>query len=155
VRRNRRTLIAAIAVGALVLAGSAAFTDTLTTSDVATNQNGNYAGYGTVNVTNGSLEDISYTMDDSTNPPVVSSVELQMLGDTHLQSAYIGFNESSHVSFGPTDTVECTQPDVAGAGDGYDSTTGNTEYNCDLSAMTPSDPTPAQIQDTDVALANT
>jgi len=151
VRRNKRTVIAAIAVGALVLAGSAAFTDTLTTSHVATNQNGNFAGYGTLNVTNGSLEDISYTLSIA-NPPVVTGATLEMLGDTHFQTAYIGFNEVTPGSFGKTDTVACTQP----GGNGFGVVvTGDTEYNCDLTGLTPSDPTPTVINDTDVALANT
>ena len=150
-RRNKRTLIAAIAVGALVLAGSAAFTDQLTTSDVGTNQNGNFAGYGTLNVTNGSLEDIHYVLDQTANPPTVTQVNLQMLGDTHLQSAYVGFNETYHLTHGSSyvsGTIEC------GSGS-YDSGSGTTTYDCPLTGITGGEPTPDLIQDTDVALANT
>jgi hypothetical protein len=134
-----------------VLAGSAAFTDQLTTTNVAVNQKGNFAGYGTLNVTNGSLEDISYTL-STANPPVVTGATLEMFGDTHHQTAYMGFNEVTPGTFGATDTVACAQP----GGNGYAAAIpGDTEYNCDLTGLTPSDPTPTVINDTDVALANT
>jgi len=141
VRRNKRTLIAAIAVGALVLAGSAAFTDTLTTSAVTQNN----VGYGTVNVTGGALDSISYTL-GTQNPPQVSAVDLYFAGDTSLQSAYVGFNQVTHGTFGATLTDTCGAPDnTVDAG-------AETEYICDVHAY---GITPGDINDTDISLANT
>jgi len=113
VRRNKRTLIAAIGVGALVLAGSAAFTNSIT-DGTPTNAP---AAYGTVHASGATVTSISYTLDGN-DPPSAIDITFVTLGDTSGSTAQIGFNGT-----GTMDVTGCT-----GTYDGSTSTT----YDCTL-----------------------
>ena len=112
-RRNNRTLIAAIGVGALVLAGSAAFTNTLTDS-TPTNAP---AAYGTVHASGASVTAISYTLNGD-DPPSATAITFVTLGDTSGSTAQIGFNGT-----GTMDVTGCT---------GTYNGTSHTTYDCTL-----------------------
>ena len=112
-RRNKRTLIAAIGVGALVLAGSAAFTNTLTDS-TPTNAP---AAYGTVHASGASVTSISYTLNGD-DPPSATAITFVTLGDTSGSTAQIGFNGT-----GTMDVTGCT---------GTYNGTSHTTYDCTL-----------------------
>ncbi len=96
-RRNKRTLIAAIAVGALVLAGSSAFTNSLTDS-TPTNAP---AAYGTIHASGASVTSVTYTLDGN-DPSSVVDVTFVTSGDTSGSTAQVGFN-----STGTMDSVGC------------------------------------------------
>lgn len=135
-RRNKKVIIAAIGVGALVFASSAAFTAGLSTAGVTNN-----AGYGTVTATGGTLHTLSYTL-NTDNPPLVTGVTVVMVGDTTSSNAYVGFNGPS--GSGGTATVECTGATLVDAG-------ADTSYTCDVSSLSQ---TADLITQTDVALAS-
>jgi hypothetical protein len=111
VRRNKRTLIAAIGVGALVLAGSAAFTNSIVDSTSAYAP----AAYGSVHASGATVTSISYTLDGN-DPPNITAVTFTTEGDTSDSTAQIGFNGSStmHVEdcsgtyASPSTTYDCT-----------------------------------------------
>jgi len=158
VRRNKRRVIAALAVGALVLAGSAAFTDALITTDVGTNQcatgapggcTGNFVGYGTVTVTQGHLESISYTELSAADPPVVEQVTLEMLDNTTDQTAYIGFDTTN----GDTGNVKCAAGTYGTANPADPNAATDTQYICTIPGGF--DLTADIVNTTEVALANT
>jgi hypothetical protein len=98
VRRNKRTLIAAIGVGALVLAGAAAFTNTITDS-TPTNAP---AAYGTIHASGATVTSITYTLDGN-DPPSFTAVTFVTSGDTSGSTAQIGFNGT-----GTMDSVDCS-----------------------------------------------
>jgi predicted nucleotidyltransferase len=131
VRRNKkRTLVAAIGVGALVLAGAAAYTNSLTDS-TATNAP---AAYGAVHATGATVTSISYTLTNA-NPAVVSAVTFVTTGDTSGSTAQVGFNGS-----GTMNVTGCT-----GTYDGSASTT----YACTLTTTE----LVSAITETDIAVA--
>jgi hypothetical protein len=113
VRRNKRTLIAAIGVGALVLAGSAAFTNSITD---ATPTNAP-AAYGTIHASGASVTSITYTLDGN-DPSSATAITFVALGDTSGSTAQVGFN-----STGTMDVTGCTGT--------YNGTT-HTTYDCTL-----------------------
>ena len=76
-RNKKRTLVAAIGVGALVLAGAAAFTNSITDS-TATNAP---AAYGSLHASGATVTSISYTLSGA-NPAVVTAVTFVTTGDT-------------------------------------------------------------------------
>ncbi|MGH9019283.1 MAG: hypothetical protein ACRDY1_16150 [Acidimicrobiales bacterium] len=98
VRKNKRTLIAAIGVGALVLAGSAAFTNSLTDS---TPTNAPVA-YGSVHASGATVTSVTYTLDGN-DPSNVVDVTFVTSGDTSGSTAQVGFN-----STGAMDSVDCS-----------------------------------------------
>jgi len=81
-----------------VLAGSAAFTNTITDS-TPTNAP---AAYGTIHASGATVTSITYTLDGN-DPPNVTDVKFVASGDTHNSTAQIGFNGS-----GTMDSVGCT-----------------------------------------------
>lgn len=87
VRRNRRTLAAAVGVGALVLAGAAAFTNSLGYSNANTT-----VAYGSENVSGATVTSIQYGL--SSDGTTVNSVTFIATGDTHGSSAQVGFTTS-------------------------------------------------------------
>jgi hypothetical protein len=97
VRKNKRALIAAIGVGALVLAGSSAFTNTLTDS-TPTNAP---AAYGTIHASGASVTSVTYTLDGN-DPSSVIDVTFVTSGDTSGSTAQVGFNGT-----GIMDSVAC------------------------------------------------
>jgi hypothetical protein len=130
VRRNKRTLIAAIGVGALVLAGSAAFTNSITDS-TPTNAP---AAYGSLHASGATVTSITYTLDGN-NPSHATVVTFVAAGDTSGSTAQVGFNGT-----GIMDSTGCTGT--------YDGTT-QTTYACTLT-------TPelvSAITETDVVVA--
>ena len=114
-RRNRRILVAAIAAGALVMAGSAAFTNTIVDSRPANTVAG---AYGALNVSNATVTAISYTLDGS-DPPNVTVVHFTTQGDTSGSTAQVGFNGT-----GTMNVTGCTGT--------YSSGPGTTAYDCTL-----------------------
>ncbi len=135
-RLTKRTLITAVAVGALVVAGSAAYTASLGTSGVTNN-----VGYGTVQTTGGTLSSLSYTLNQA-NPPEVTTVTATMVGDVSSSNLYVGFNGPS--ASGGTATVECTGATLVNSG-------ADTQFTCDVSSLAQ---TADLITETDVALAS-
>jgi len=87
VRRTRRTLAAAVGVGALVLAGAAAFTNSLGYSNSNTT-----VAYGSENVTGATVTSIQYGL--SSDGTTVNSVTFVATGDTHGSGASVGFTTS-------------------------------------------------------------
>lgn len=115
-RRNKRTLIAAIGVGALVLAGAAAFTNTITDS-TPTNAP---AAYGSIHASGATVTGITYTLDGN-DPSHFTKVTFVTSGDTSGSTAQIGFNGT-----GTMDSVGCAGVYTTG-------TPGYTTYtNCVL-----------------------
>ena len=112
-RRNKRTLIAAIGVGALVLAGSAAFTNSIT-DNTPTNAP---AAYGTIHASGASVTSITYTLDGN-DPSSATAITFVAAGDTSGSTAQVGFNGSGTM-------------DVTGCSGTYDGTTATT-YDCTL-----------------------
>ncbi len=104
-RRNKRTLIAAIGVGALVLAGSAAFTNTIT-DGTPTNAP---AAYGTIHASGATVTSVTYTLDGN-DPSHVTAVTFVTSGDTHGSTAQIGFNGT-----GTMDSVDSAGSFTAGS----------------------------------------
>jgi hypothetical protein len=84
-------------VGALVLAGSAAFTNSLT-DNTPTNAP---AAYGNVHASGASVTSISYTLDGN-DPSHVVDVTFVTSGDTSGSTAQVGFN-----STGTMDSTDC------------------------------------------------
>ena len=115
-RRNRRILVAAVAAGALVLAGSAAFTNTLIDSRAANTVAG---AYGALNVSNATVTAISYTLDGN-DPASVTVVHFTTVGDTSGSTAQIGFNGTSTMN-----VTGCTGTYTTGS-------PGSTTYDCTL-----------------------
>jgi hypothetical protein len=113
VRRNNRTLIAAIGVGALVLAGSAAFTNQLT-DNTPTNAP---AAYGTVHASGASVTSITYTLDGN-DPSSATAITFVTQGDTSGSTAQVGFNGTGTM-------------DVTGCSGTYNGST-HTTYACTL-----------------------
>jgi hypothetical protein len=109
--------MAAVAVGALVLAGTGAFTA------ANTGLSSNVVGYGPVNASGANVTDVSYTLDGN-DPSSVTAVTVTTQGDTSLSSAGIGFNGT-----GTMDTAQgsCTGTFSAGR-------PGHTTYNCTLTS---------------------
>jgi hypothetical protein len=116
VRRNKRILVAAVATGALVLAGSAAFTNTIVDSRAANTVAG---AYGSLNVSNATVTAISYTLDGN-NPPSVTVVHFTTTGDTSGSTAQVGFNGT-----GVMNVTGCTGTHSGGS-------PGSTAYDCTL-----------------------
>ena len=112
-RRNKRTLIAAIGVGALVLAGSAAFTNTLVDSTPVNTP----AAYGTVHASGATVTSITYTLDNN-DPSSVTDVTFVATGDTSGSTAQVGFNSTGVMN-------------VTGCSGTYNGTT-HTTYACTL-----------------------
>ena len=116
-RRNRKVLIGAAAVGVLALVGTAASTNSIIFSNSNT-----IVAYGSENITGATVTSISYTL--STDGTTVNSVTFVAQGDTHGSSASVGFTTA-----GPVNTA--MYPCGAGT---YDGTTATT-YICDVSAL--------------------
>jgi hypothetical protein len=98
VRKNKRTLVAAIGVGALVLAGSSAFTNSLTDS---TPVNAPVA-YGNVHASGATVTSVTYTLDGN-DPSNATAITFVTSGDTSGSTAQVGFN-----STGTMDSVDCS-----------------------------------------------
>jgi len=130
VRRNKRTLIAAIGVGALVLAGSAAFTNSITDSTPLNVP----AAYGSIHASGATVTSITYTLDHN-NPANVTVVTFVATGDTSGSTAEIGFNGT-----GVMHKVGCTGT--------YDGSTATT-YACTLTTTE----LVSAITETDIAVA--
>ena len=112
--RNRKTLIAAVAVGALVLAGGAAFTN----SASFTNTNTTLA-YGQEVVTGATVPIIQYGL--SADNSTVNSVTLATLGDTSGSDVVaVGFTDGG----GNQPMITCTLVDF------NITNPGDTTYNC-------------------------
>jgi hypothetical protein len=131
VRRNKRALIAAIGVGALVLAGSAAFTNSITNSS----QTNAPAAYGSVVASGATVTSIDYTLSGA-NPPYVTAVTFVTTGDTSGSTAQVGFNASGTMN-------------VVGCSGSYDSGTTSTTYDCTLTTHE----LVSVITETDIAVA--
>ena len=78
-RRNKRTLVAAVAVGALVLAGSAAFTNSHVDS---AERRTRPVAYGSQNVSSATVTAISYTLDGNNPTTVHGRCTFTTTGDT-------------------------------------------------------------------------
>jgi hypothetical protein len=133
VRRNKRTLIAAIGVGALVLAGSAAFTNSIT-DGTPTNAP---AAYGTLHASGATVTSITYTLDGN-DPSSATAVTFVTSGDTSGSTAQVGFNGT-----GVMDSVGCAGTYATGS-------PGATTYS-DCSLTTPE--LVSAITTTDVVVA--
>ena len=115
-RRNNRILVAAVAAGALVLAGSAAFTNSIVDGRAANTVAG---AYGALDVQNATVTAISYTLDGN-DPPSVTAVQFTTQGDTSGSTAQIGFNGT-----GTMNVTGCTGTHSGGS-------PGSTTYDCTL-----------------------
>jgi hypothetical protein len=112
VRRNKRILVSALGVGALVFAGASAFTNSLGFSNTNTT-----VAYGSEVVTGATVTSISYGL--STDGTTIDSLTFVASGDTHGSQAAVGFTTSG----GNQPTTPCN----AGT---YDSGTSSTTYVC-------------------------
>jgi len=136
-RRNKRTLIAAVGVGALVLAGAAAFTNSIGFSN--TNLT---VGYGAENVSGATVTYMDYGL--STDGTTINSVTFVTLTDTHNSIGSVGFT----VAGTPGATTQCAAGVYNASSPGNDPL-GNvipagTEYVCSgltqsLAAITATD----------------
>jgi hypothetical protein len=98
VRKNKRTLVAAIGVGALVLAGSSAFTNSLV-DGTPTNAP---VAYGTVHASGATVTSVTYTLDGN-DPSSATAITFVTTGDTHGSTAEVGFNGT-----GTMDSLDCS-----------------------------------------------
>jgi hypothetical protein len=126
--------VAAVAAGALVMAGSAAFTQTLVDNRPANTEVGSY---GQLSVTNATVTAISYTLDGN-DPASVTVVHFTTVGDTSGTTAQVGFNHT-----GTMNVTGCTGTYSTG-------TPGSTSYDCTLGSAV----AVTGITSTDIVLAN-
>jgi hypothetical protein len=122
-----------VAAGALVLAGSAAFTQTLIDSRPANTVAG---AYGQLNVSQATVVAISYTLDGN-NPPSVTVVHFTTQGDTSGTTGQVGFNGSSTMN-------------VTGCAGTYSAGPDTTSYDCTLGSAV----LVSSINSTDIVVAN-
>ena len=113
-RRNKRVLVSALGVGALVFAGAAAFTNSVSFSNTNTT-----VAYGSENVSGATVTSISYGL--STDGTTIDSVTFVATGDTHGSQAAVGFT-----TIGTPNVNQPTTPCDAGT-----FASGSTTYVCD------------------------
>jgi hypothetical protein len=115
-KRNRKRVIAAVAVICALAAGGAAYTNTVTGAGTTNNT----AGYAAVSVQGATLADASYSFD--TTGANITGVALTFTGDLTGQDV--------EASFGSGALVDCgvvVSGDVSG---------GNTTKNCTITSAT-------------------
>lgn len=112
-RRNKRVLVSALGVGALVFAGASAFTNSLP----FTNSNTTVA-YGSENVSGATVSSISYGL--SSDGSTIESVTFTTTTDTHGSQAAVGFSVAG--------VAQATTACNTGT---FSSGTGDTTYVCD------------------------
>ena len=115
-KRNKKRIIAAVAVICALAAGGAAFTNSITGSGLT----GNTAGYAAVSVHGAVLSDATYTF--SSNGSQITDVTLHFTGDLSGDEVKAGFSDQS----GLTDCGAVTAGEVSG---------GNTTVDCTLSPV--------------------
>ena len=115
-KRNKKRIIAAVAVICALAAGGAAFTNSITGSGLT----GNTAGYAAVSVHGAVLSDATYTF--SSNGSQITDVTLHFTGDLTGDEVKAGFSDQS----GLTDCGAVTAGEVSG---------GNTTVDCTLSPV--------------------
>lgn len=110
-RRNRKVLFVALAVGALVFTGAAAFTNSIDFSAITNTT----VGYGALSVSGATVDSIVYNT--NTSGSQVTSVDFVVAGDTTGSTASLGFNADAPVVCDGT----------------YSSGLDTTSYTCDYS----------------------
>ena len=113
-RRNKRALLAAIGIGALVLTGAAAFTASVSFTNTNT-----VLGYGAQTVTGGTVTAMTYTLGNGGTEVTAVQVVVNDAADDNFnttgQTVSIGFNGAgtpstcTFSSFStPSNTYNCT-----------------------------------------------
>jgi hypothetical protein len=116
-RRNKKRIVAAVAVIGALAAGGAAFTDAIDTTGVPAN----VASYKQIDVTNAKLADAQYVFNATGD--TINSVTLTFVGDVSGNAVQAAFNH------GPLTT--CANPVLPSA---YNGTT--TTVSCGIGSQT-------------------
>jgi len=125
-KRNKKRLIAAVAVIAALAAGGAAFTDSIVGSPVT---NGTTAGYGTMSITGATVTDVNYTL--SASGTSVTEVNFTFTGNLEGDTLELAFDNANLAQCAHTGITNGVIPSGA-----YNSGTGNTTVTCDESETT-------------------
>jgi hypothetical protein len=123
-KRNRKRIIAAVAVIAALAAGGAAYTNTITGNPVS---NGTTAGYAAINVSGATVTDVNYTL--SSDGTGITEVNLTFSDDLTGDNLALGFNGGSlsPCVHGTETTGVVPASDVSG---------GTTTITCDVTETT-------------------
>lgn len=124
-KRNRKRLIAAVAVIAALAAGGAAFTDSILGNPVT---NGTTAGYGTMSVSGATVSDVNYTL--SAAGTSITEVNFTFTGNLEGDTLELGFDNANLAQCAHTGITSGVIPSGA-----YDGTTSTT-VTCDVSETT-------------------
>ena len=124
-KRNRKRIIAAIAVIAALAAGGAAFTDSIIGNPVT---NGTTAGYGTLAITGATVTDVNYTL--SPNGTNITAVNFTFTGNLEGDTLQLAFDNANLAQCSHTGITAGVIPTGA-----YDGTTSTT-VTCDVTEGT-------------------
>jgi hypothetical protein len=119
-KRNKKRIIAAVAVIGALAAGGAAFTNTITGNPVS---NGTTAGYANITVNGATLNDANYSF-DSTGANI-TAVNLTFSGNVSADTVQVGFNGAASLT-------------TCAAGTYTTGTPGTTAVTCTVSEATAS-----------------
>ena len=89
-KRNKKRVIAAVAVIAALAAGGAAFTDSIVGNPVT---NGTTAGYGTLAITGATVTDVNYTL--SPNGTNITAVNFTFTGNLEGDTLQLAFDNAN------------------------------------------------------------
>jgi hypothetical protein len=89
-KRNKKRIVAAVAVIAALAAGGAAFTDSIVGSPVT---NGTTAGYGTLAITGATVTDVNYTL--SANGTSITGVNFTFTGNLEGDTLQLAFDNAN------------------------------------------------------------
>lgn len=124
-KRNRKRVIAVVAMIAALAAGGAAFTDSIVGSPVT---NGTTAGYGTIAITGATVTDVNYTL--SADGTDITNVNFTFTGNLGGDTLELAFDNAN--------LAQCAHTGITGgvipAAD-YDGTT-KTTVTCDVTEGT-------------------
>lgn len=124
-KRNRKRIIAAIAVICALAAGGAAYTNSITGAAVT---NGTTAGYAAINVSGAVLTDANYTLNATGTG--ITEVNFTFTGNLEGDTLELGFNGGNLAQCAHTGITNGVIP--SGAYDG----TANTTVTCDVTETT-------------------
>jgi len=124
-KRNKKRIIAAVAVIAALAAGGAAFTDSIIGNPVT---NGTTAGYGTLAITGATVTDVNYTL--SADGTDITAVNFTFSGNLETDTLRLAFDNAN--------LGLCTHTGITGGvipSGAYDGTTSTT-VTCDVTETT-------------------
>ena len=126
-KRNKKRIIAAVAVIAALAAGGAAFTDSIIGNPVT---NGTTAGYGTLAITGATVTDVNYTL--SADGTSITGVNFTFTGNLEGDTLRLAFDNANLGLCSHTGITNGVIP--SGAYDG--TTTHDTTVTCDVTETT-------------------